>query len=115
VYDAVGNLGTVTYPNGVAHGYTYDTRNRLTNLGVAKGATAIASYGYTLDATGHRTSVTEVSGRTVNYGYDNLYRLINETIAADPSGMNGAVCYTYDAVGNRTQKTSTLPGYPGGC
>jgi hypothetical protein len=26
----------------VAHSYTYDTRNRLTALGVAKGATAIA-------------------------------------------------------------------------
>ena len=23
---------TATYPNGVVHGYTYDTRNRLTNL-----------------------------------------------------------------------------------
>src|SRR5437879_3686399 len=36
------------------------------------------------------------------------------SIASDPSGMNGAVSYTYDAAGNRTQKTSTLPGYPGG-
>jgi hypothetical protein len=28
--------------------------------------------------------------------------------------MNGAVSYVYDPVGNRTQKVSTLPGYPGG-
>jgi len=28
--------------------------------------------------------------------------------------MNGVVSYTYDAVGNRTQKVSTLPRYPGG-
>ena len=28
--------------------------------------------------------------------------------------MNGQVTYSYDAVGNRTQKVSTLPGYPGG-
>jgi RHS repeat-associated protein len=117
-YDNVGNLQTVTYPNGVVHNYTYDNRNRLTNLGVngtVSGAPgAIASYTYTLDAAGHRTGVTELSGRTVSYGYDNLYRLTSETVASDPSGMNGAVTYTYDAVGNRTQKVSTLPGYPGG-
>jgi len=86
----------------------------LTNLGVAKGATNLASYGYTLDAAGHRTGVTELSGRTVGYGYDSIYRLTNETIASDPSGMNGAVSHTYDAVGNRTQKVSALPGFPGG-
>jgi YD repeat-containing protein len=34
-----------------------------------------------VDNAGHRTSVTELSGRTVNYGYDNLYRLTSETIA----------------------------------
>jgi RHS repeat-associated protein len=114
VYDNVGNLQTVTYPNGVAHGYTYDTRNRLTNLGVNKSATAIASYAYTLDAAGHRTQVTELSGRTVNYGCDSIYRLTNETIVGDPSNVNGAASYVYDAVGNRTQKTSTIPGFPGG-
>ena len=117
-YDNVGNLATVTYPNGVVHTYACDNRNRLTNLGVTgtvSGAPGrIASYAYTVDAAGHRTSVTELSGRTVNYAYDNLYRLTNETIAGDPAANNGAVTYTYDPVGNRTQKVSTLPGLPGG-
>jgi hypothetical protein len=35
-------------------------------------------------------------------------------IAKDPNGVNGSVSYTHDMVGNRTQKGSTLPGYPGG-
>jgi len=51
-----------------------------------------------VDAAGHRTSVAELNGRTVNYGYDNLYRLTSETIAHDPAGINGAVSYTYDPV-----------------
>lgn len=46
-----------------------------------------------LDAAGHRTSETELSGRTVNYSYDNLYRLTNETIAGEPHAMNGASSY----------------------
>jgi YD repeat-containing protein len=104
----------VKYPNGVVHGYTYDTRNRLTNLGVTKSSSNLFGYNYTLDAAGHRTQVTELSGRTVNYGYDSIYRLTSETIAGDPNNVNGAASYVYDAVGNRTQKTSTIPGFPGG-
>jgi len=113
-YDPAGNLQMVTYPNGVAHTYSYDTRNRLTGLAVAKGSAQLTGYSYLLDAAGHRLSVTELSGRTVNYGYDNLYRLTSETIAADPNGINGAVGYTYDSVGNRKQMTSTVPGLPAG-
>jgi RHS repeat-associated protein len=75
---------------------------------------ALASYAYTLDAAGHRLSVSELSGRGVNYGYDSIYRLTSETIAGDPNNVNGAASYVYDAVGNRTQKTSTIPGFPGG-
>ena len=42
-YDALNRLATLqenntTYPNGVVHSYSYDTRNRLTTLGVAKAA-----------------------------------------------------------------------------
>ena len=113
-YDKVGNLQGVTYPNGVVHSYTYDTRNRLTNLAVNNSTAAIESYAYTLDAAGHRLSVSELSGRTVNYGYDSIYRLTNETIASDPHGINGAVNYTYDPVGNRKQLASTLAPVPAG-
>jgi YD repeat-containing protein len=51
----------------------------------------VASYVYTLGAAGNRTGVTELSGRTVSYGYDNLYRLTSEMIANDAAGVNGAV------------------------
>src|SRR6266571_1407278 len=88
--------------------------DRLTNLAVNKAATAIASYTYTLDAAGHRTSVTELSGRKATYAYDNLYRLTSETIASDPGGQNGTISYVYDPVGNRKQMTSTVPAIPAG-
>jgi RHS repeat-associated protein len=58
-------------------------------------------------------SVQELSGRTVQYAYDDLYRLTSETIA-DAAPQNGTVSYQYDAVGNRKQLNSTLPAVPTG-
>jgi len=56
-------------------------------------------------------SVQELSGRTVQYAYDDLYRLTSETIAG-AAAQNGTVNYQYDAVGNRKQLTSTVAAIP---
>ena len=118
-YDAVGNLTGFAYPNGVLTSYGYNALNRLTTMqstcatGTGCGApgTALATYAYTLGPAGNRLSVAELSGRTVNYGYDDLYRLTSETIAGATS-QNGAVSYQYDSVGNRLQRSSTVPALP---
>jgi RHS repeat-associated protein/uncharacterized repeat protein (TIGR01451 family) len=119
-YDAVGNLGSFAYPNGVLTNYNYNSLNRLTSMqstcatGTGCGApgSALAGYIYTLGPTGNRLNVAELSGRTVQYGYDDLYRLTSETLGGDPAGHNGAISYTYDAVGNRVSRNSTLPAIP---
>jgi RHS repeat-associated protein len=108
-YDTVGNLQNFVYPNGVTHAYSYDTLNRLTQMGSSKNGTAISNYAYTLGSAGNRTAVTELSGRSVGYGYDSLYRLTSETVTSDLNNKNGAISYTYDAVGNRKTLSSTLP------
>jgi len=62
---------------------------------------------------------------TVNYTYDNLYRLTNETIANDPHGIVGSSVshgsvrqltdalvtdtYDYDAFGNLIYRSGTTP------
>jgi hypothetical protein len=53
---------------------------RVTGTGTLACApgTPISSYAYTLGSAGNRLSVAELSGRTVNYGYDDLYRLTSE-------------------------------------
>jgi len=102
-YDAVGNLQNFTYPNGVTHAYSYDTLNRLTQVGAAKNADSISNYAYTLGAAGNRLTVAELSGRTVNYGYDSLYRLTSEAVTNDPNSHDGTTSYQYDNVGNRKQ------------
>jgi RHS repeat-associated protein len=109
-YDAAGNLASYLYPNSVQLTYTYNTLNRLTNDSIAKGATTLASYAYTLGPTGNRTGVTELGGRQVDYTYDALYRLTGETIAG--GAVNGSIGYTYDFVGNRQSRTSTVAPVP---
>jgi RHS repeat-associated protein len=113
-YYPVGTVQNYTYStNGVQTAYTYDTQNRLKTVGSIKGTTTLSSFTYTPFAAGNVQTIAEVSGRTVNYGYDNDYHLQSETITVDPAGNNGAENYTYDAVGNRKTLTSTIPSLPG--
>jgi len=108
-YDNASNVATVKIPNGLTSTFTYDALNRLTELSTPP----VADYKYTLGLTGNRTSATELSGRALQWSYDNIYRLTGETIAGDPAnngGDNGSATYTLDPVGNRTSATSTLSG-----
>ena len=111
-YDANGNLANFTHPNGVQSTFTYNSLNRLTNLGVSKAA-PLAGYTYTLGAAGNRLSVAELSGRQISYTYDGLYRLTTESVSSDPTASsNGVIGYTYDAVGNRLSRSSTVAAVP---
>jgi hypothetical protein len=64
--------------------------------------------------TGNRTNATELTGRSLNWSYDGIYRLTNEAISQDPASKNGAVGYGLDPVGNRLSANSTLSGVPSG-
>jgi YD repeat-containing protein len=111
-YDEVGNLGGYTLPNGVAVAYSYNELNRLHEMASNANGNAVSRYTYTLGAAGNRTAVSELSGKTVQWSYDNLYRLTSEQITNDPAGKNGSVGYTYDPVGNRKSINSTLVRIP---
>ncbi len=102
------------YPNGVVSSFAYDSLNRVTGagLGNVSNPSSIASYNYTLGATGNRTAAQESSGRMVNWGYDGIYRLTQETITG--GAANGAVSYGLDPVGNRLSQSSTLAGIMSG-
>ena len=73
-----------------------------------------ASYNYTLGPTGNRTRPPSRNGRTLNWNYDDIYRLTSETIANDPARTTAASSYGLDPVGNRTSETSSLPGINSG-
>ncbi|MGJ5817560.1 RHS repeat-associated core domain-containing protein [Paludibaculum fermentans] len=102
-YDDAGNLQSFTYPNGVVHAFTYDAADRPTNLAVTKGGVTQASYAQTFSDAGRKLTVNENGTRLVNYGYDNIYRLLSETIGMD------SLVYALDPVGNRLNRASTIP------
>ncbi len=111
-YGAAGNLAGTSYINQVTHGYTYDTLNRLTDLTVGRAGTGwltipLQAYGYTLNAARHRTTISELGGRTISHTYDHLYRLTGESIAGSTLLPTGQVIYTYDKVGNRLTRSSS--------
>ena len=108
-YDPFGNLASVNKPNGESVTYTYDVLNRLNSMAATVNGSSIRSYTYTLGPNGNRTNVAELSNRAVTYTYDDLYRLTGEIVSSDPATQNiGAISYQYDAVGNRTNRTSGI-------
>jgi YD repeat-containing protein len=104
--DLASNAATVKYPKGLTSTFTYDSQNRLTELST----TPVADYKYTLRLTGIRTEVGERRNRTVQWSYDGIYRLNNESVTTDPNNVDGSVDYMLDPVGNRSSDTSSLGG-----
>ncbi|MDA3875352.1 MAG: RHS repeat-associated core domain-containing protein [Kiritimatiellae bacterium] len=72
-------------------------------------STTLVSIDYPLNDVGHCTRITEASGRVRNFNYDNLNRLTRKAVTGDASGVNGTVDYSYDLVGNRLDRISSLP------
>jgi YD repeat-containing protein len=107
-YSPLGQPTSIIFANGAATTNTYD-QNSLYRL--KKKVTTVPSgshaqdLAYTYDALGNITQIvdngTSGSGKTVNYAYDDLSRLINAstTIA---STTPYSYTYTYDALGNIT-------------
>jgi RHS repeat-associated protein len=119
-YTAVGNLSSVSRPNGVLTTYLYDSLNRLTNLTHKLGANLLASYSYQLHPTGRRTNAVEIiktedTGtpwitNTFTWWFDGMYRLTNEVLSCSVSGNTYTNQYQYDKVGNRWSKTKLQNG-----
>ena len=112
-YDAVGNLDLGRAPERRALRLHLQQPQPPDQPHGRRGAATLASYAYTHAPTGQRLSVTEHTGRTVNFAYDVINRLVDETVTGAPDpAQNGEVGYTLDPVGNRLARTSTLAGVP---
>jgi RHS repeat-associated protein len=121
-YDPVGNRKSMEYNLNGADGfeiktnYVYDAVNRLTDLTHEDTAGQLASYDYGLAADSQRISLDEeikLAGGTtethnINYGYDALNRLTDESADSGEEGYESK--YTYDLAGNRTKRIISANG-----
>jgi YD repeat-containing protein len=106
----VGNLIRTERPNGTSQNYEYDELNQIVcQENTDSAGTVLASYRYTYDDAGNKTSVEEHTGYRVEYTYDELYHLTQETIT-DPVEGDLTIAYTFDAVGNRLTKDDSVEG-----
>ncbi|MDH5783039.1 MAG: hypothetical protein OEZ35_05180 [Candidatus Bathyarchaeota archaeon] len=109
-YNFDDTLASVSYGNGVRTTYTYDIRHRPTNIVTVdpnQDNQTMLLLNYTYDnvsnvkqiANGRRTPSGAWTETTETYDYDWLNRLISA------QGNFGDLEYSYDAVGNRINKT----------
>jgi RHS repeat-associated protein len=99
-YDATLHLTTIVRPNGVVDQLSYDSVGDLVSRTSTKGGATLSSDGYVFDATGHRSSQTDLSG-TTTFTHDAGGQLTGAT----PPGGAGAQSFTYDGAGNRISAT----------
>jgi YD repeat-containing protein len=93
-YSAAGQMTSVALPTGVQATYGRDGLDRVTGLSWRAGGgggSTLASYAYTLGASGHRLSIVEASGRRVDYRYDDAHQLVGETMAGPGAAGAGTI------------------------
>lgn len=97
-----GTTTTITDGNGHVEIQTY-TGNRLTSLTLGAGTPQAATWTYTYDAAGNRSSTTDPNGRTWHATYDTKG---NPLTATDPLGRT--TTSTYNARNDLTSGTDPL-------
>ena len=98
-YDAVGNRATTEYPNGLTTTYEYNENNVLiSQVTTNEDGDVLQSFEYTIGDNNERLTCTEI-GRTVSYEYDELERLVSETVTVGDDVS--VTTYTYDSNSNR--------------
>ncbi len=95
-YDANGNVGTITDPNGVIIQRTYDERNRIKTV-TNQATNAQTQYFY--DARGNLSYIIFPEGNQINFTYD----LANKLTAVQDT-LGNKIVYQYDVEGNQTHE-----------
>ncbi len=116
-YNDVDQLARVTQPNGAVTTQSYDTAGRPDVTTTKLGLGTLFSQRYSYTPTDQIDTLATTISRPVpflpvhngvGYTYDSSDRLLRESHVGDT--INGEIDYTLDPAGNRTARSSTIPG-----
>jgi RHS repeat-associated protein len=102
-YNAVGNLVTLTYPNGKAARYEYDAVNQLTK--VTDWAERVTGYSY--DTNGRLIKVERPNGTNMARIYNAAGQLVQQKDVANNGEIISQFDFSYDVAGNITEEKFT--------
>jgi RHS repeat-associated protein len=104
LYEPTGLAGQIAYQNGAVTTNTYFRQlARLTRLTTTSGGQTIQDYQYCYTHRGNVSSVVDHHNSiTYNYTYDDLHRLISESV----SGGGTTLSMDYDPLGNIVSKAT---------
>ncbi len=97
-WNADGNRGTMTYPDGLVLNYGYTGRNQLSSIQATGSSSPLGAYSF--DLNGNRIGKTLENGTSVSYGFDSANRVTNMVHQA---GLTSFASFTqdYDSVNRR--------------
>lgn len=100
-YNALGQMTSVEFGNGVVTTYTYSAQTlRLSKIKTVKGATVLQEFNYSYDGVGNITAIEDlVNTGSQTFQYDALNRL-TQAVGVSYGTKN----YVYDQIGNVIQK-----------
>jgi YD repeat-containing protein len=109
-YNAAGQVVAEVLGDGISRSYSYDGRQRLTDLStVSTDGGILQQFHYDFDSASNITAIDDLRSVSTpslsqkqNFTYDDLYRLTS----VDLEG--GSINWAYDDVGNIVGKTTTL-------
>lgn len=99
LYDSLGQVGTITFPDRTRVGYIYDTRGRVVRKDSFSVNGNVNSTSFTYDRFGNIATQNSTTGVKFTYTYDNAGRLTEIRHNRGTSDFHRTV-FTLDKVGN---------------
>lgn len=113
-YDLDGRLTQILWPDGFYAGYTLDALGEVTKVtenGATSGPGVLAQFSY--DNLGDRVSLSRGNGVNTTYGYDPAFRLasIQHSFPGAQAGNNESLGFSYNPANQRVSRTSNNAAY----